>query len=31
MSVEPRCLVSVVEMRAIYITLGDPTLDMMVV
>ena len=29
MSVELRCLVSVVEMRAVYITLGDHTLDMM--
>ena len=29
MCVELRCLVSVDEMRAVYITLGDHTLDMM--
>ena len=31
MSVELRCLVSVVEMRAVYVTLGDHTLDITVV
>ena len=31
MSVELRCLVSVVEMRAVYVTLGDHTLDLTVV
>ena len=29
MSVELRCLVSVVEMRAVYVTRDDHTLDMM--
>ena len=31
LSVELRCLVSVVEMRAVYVTLGDHTLDLTVV